>query len=355
MKKIFFTVGPSQLYPTVPQHIKTALQENIFSLSHRSNTFTEIAKNTHLALRKLLNIPDTHHIFFTSCALEGMERTIQSTSEKNTFHFVNGSFSREFWQIATDLKRNALRFDAPNGEGYNFALAKIPKNTELICMVQNETSTGVAIPMEQIYLVKKQNPQALIALDVVSSIPYTEIDFSIIDIVLFSVQKGFGLPAGLGVLIVNEKAIKKAELLAKKNISLGSFHSFPKLLEFEKKFQTRETPNVANIYLLGKVAEDMLTIGLETIRRQTEEKAKLLYDFFEQHEKYQPYVEKPYRSQTTIVIDVNGESEKIINYFEKKQMIIAAGYGKRKEHHIRIANFPSISIEATKKLLAAFS
>lgn len=355
MKKIFFTVGPSQLYPTVPGHIKTALKENVFSLSHRSNAYAEIAKNTHTALRKLLNIPDTHHIFFTSCALEGMERAIQNTAEKNTFHFVNGSFSREFWQIATDLKKNAVRFDAPNGEGYDFALAKIPKNTELICIVQNETSTGVAIPMKQIYQVKKQNPQALIAIDVVSSIPYTKIDFSLIDIVLFSVQKGFGLPAGLGILIVNEKALEKAERLGKKPISIGSFHSFPKLLEFEKKFQTRETPNVGNIYLLGKVAEDMLSTGIDTIRKETEEKAKLLYTFFEQHKKYKPYVQEPFRSLTTIVIDVNGESEKIIKNLERIGFIVAAGYGKRKEQHIRIGNFPSISIAATRKLLTTFS
>lgn len=355
MRKTFFTVGPSQLYPTVPGHIKTALKENIFSLSHRSSTFTDICKNTHTALRKLLNIPSTHHIFFTSCALEGMERTIQNTVAKNSFHFVNGSFSREFWQIAVDLQKNAVRFDAPNGEDFDFTSANIPKATELICIVQNETSTGVAIPMEEIYQVKKQNPQALIAIDVVSSIPYTAIDFSQIDIVLFSVQKGFGLPAGLGVLIVNEKALAKAESIAKKNISLGSFHSFPKLLEFEQKFQTRETPNVSNIYLLGKVAEDMLSVGIEVIREETEKKAKLIYDFFEQHKKYKPYVADPFRSQTTIVIDVNGDSEKIVKTLAKKGLVVAQGYGKRKDQHIRIANFPSLSQQQIKSLLQTIS
>lgn len=351
MKKIFFTVGPSQLYPTVSGHIKTALKENIFSLSHRSSTFTDIVKDTYTALRKLLNIPTTHHIFFTSCALEGMERTIQNTVGKNSFHFVNGSFSREFWQIAVDLQKNAVRFDAPNGEGFDMQSVKIPKKTELICIVQNETSTGVAIPMEHIYQIKKQHPQALIAVDVVSSIPYTTIDFSLIDIVLFSVQKGFGLPAGLGVLIVNDKALAKAEALAKKQISLGSFHSFPKLFEFEQKFQTRETPNVANIYLLGKVAEDMLKVGIDKIRKQTEQKAKLVYDFFEKHKKYKPYVAEPFRSKTTIVIDVNGESEKIVKTVKNKGLIVAQGYGKRKDQHIRIANFPSLTQKQIETLL----
>src|SRR6185369_12870969 len=268
MKKIFFTVGPSQLYPSVPTHIKTALKENIFSLSHRSKAFVAIYKEASDNLRKLLGIPTTHHVFFTSSALEGMERTIQNTVHKNSFHFVNGSFSREFWQIAVDLKKNAERADIPNGEGFDFPTVTIPKNTEVICIVQNETSTGVAIPMEHIYTVKKKHPSALIAIDVVSSIPYTTIDFSLIDIVLFSVQKGFGLPAGLGVLIVNDKALKKAALLEKKNVPIGSYHSFPKLFEFEQKFQTRETPNVSAIYLLEKVTKDMLTVGIDTIKKQ---------------------------------------------------------------------------------------
>ncbi len=355
MKKIFFTVGPSQLYPSVPKHIKTALKENVFSLSHRSNTFVEIYKGVSDNLRKLLDIPATHHIFFTSCALEGMERTIQNTVQKNSVHFVNGSFSREFWQIAVDLKKNAQRIDAPNGKGFDFASVNIPKNTELICLVQNETSTGVAIPMDFIYELKKNYPTALLAIDVVSSVPYTTIDFSKIDIALFSVQKGFGLPAGLGVLIVNDKAIKKAELLDKKNISIGSFHTFPKLFEFEQKFQTRETPNVSALYLLEKVTADMLTAGIKTIRKQTEQKADLLYAFFDNHSSYKPYVQDPFRSKTTIVIDVKGESETVVKKLAENGLIVAQGYGKRKDEHIRIANFPSLSLAMVKKLIRAFS
>ncbi|HSA83384.1 MAG TPA: aminotransferase class V-fold PLP-dependent enzyme [Patescibacteria group bacterium] len=352
MNKIFFTVGPSQLYPTIPTHIKTALKDDVLSLSHRSSTFVDIVKTTHENLRKLLGIPDTHHIFFTSCALEGMERTIQNTVETNSFHFVNGSFSREFWQIAVDLKKNAVRFDADNGEGFDFTKAKIPHNTELICLIQNETSTGVAIPMKNIYNLKKQHQKKLIAVDVVSSIPYTKIDFSLIDILIFSVQKGFGLPAGLGIMIVNDKALQKAETLAEKNITIGSFHNFLKLAEFEQKFQTRETPNVLNIYLLGKVTEDMLQKGIETIRKETDEKADLLYKFFEKHTQYEPYVADSFRSQTTIVIDVKGESQNIVNNLKKKGLIVAQGYGKRKDDHIRIANFPSLTKKDIKKLLS---
>lgn len=351
MKKVFFTVGPSQLYPTVPKHIKKALTEDIASISHRSEQFKQIYKAAVENIKNLLEVPDTHHIYFTASALEGMERTIQNTAKKYTFHFVNGSFSREFYQIATDLKKQALRFDAPNGEGFDIKNVVVPKKTELICFVQNETSTGVSTPLEDIYTIAKKYPQSLVAVDVVSSIPYIKLDFSLIDIALFSVQKGFGLPAGLGVLIVSDRALKKAQALAQSEVSIGSYHNFLKLEEFGQKFQTRETPNVLTIYLLAKVTEDMLKKGITTVRQETDKKASILYTFFEKHKHYTPFTKPPYRSQTTIVIQVKGESEKIVKQAAKHGFVIAQGYGKRKDDHIRIANFPSQTLRQVRQLL----
>lgn len=354
MKKIFLTVGPSQLYPTVPGHIQTALAEQVYSLSHRSAAFSKFYETADKNLRELLHIPPTHHIFFTACALEGMERTIQNTVEQTSFHFVNGSFSREFYRIATDLKKHTILQEAPNGEGFDLASVIIPEETELVCMVNNETSTGVALPLDAIYALRKRYPQMLFAVDVVSSIPYVSLDFSLIDIALFSVQKGFGLPAGLGVLIVNDKALAKAEAMAEKGINIGSYHNFLKLREFEKKYQTRETPNVGAIYLLGKVAGDMLAYGQEKMREETEEKAQMLYAFFDKHEKYKPFVAEPFRSKTTIVIDAAGESAKIVESLAQQGIIVAQGYGKSKDQHIRIANFPAVSVAQTKQFLTMF-
>lgn len=354
MKNIFFTVGPSQLYPTVPEHINTALRDDILSLSHRSEKFKDINKTTQLNLRKLLNLPETHHIFYTGCALEAMERVIQNTVKKHVLHFVNGSFSREFFQAADDLKKKVIRIDAPNGEGFNFDEIKIPKKTELVCFVHNETSTGVALHMESIYRLKKRYPEKLFAIDIVSSAPYVDLDFSKIDIAFFSVQKGFGMPAGLGVLIVNDAALAKALSLYGQGISIGSYHNFLKFREFEEKTQTRETPNVLGIYLLGKVAGDMLDIGIDTIRKEIETKAETIYSFFENHKEFKPNVTNSNRSLTTLVIDVNGKSDEIVKKLAKHGLIVAKGYGKRKDMHIRIGNFPAHTKADVKKLLSYF-
>ena len=39
MKPIFFTPGPSQLYPTCQTHVEKAFEENIPSISHRGEKF----------------------------------------------------------------------------------------------------------------------------------------------------------------------------------------------------------------------------------------------------------------------------------------------------------------------------
>src|SRR5205809_633861 len=105
MKNIYFTLGPTQLYPTVTGHIQQAIKEDILSISHRGKKFVEIYQELSHNLRLLLNIPSTHHIFFTGNSIESMERIIANTVEKKSFHIITGDFSQRFYQIASDLNK----------------------------------------------------------------------------------------------------------------------------------------------------------------------------------------------------------------------------------------------------------
>lgn len=354
MKQIYFTPGPSQLYPTVSQHIKYALDHDLGSISHRSQLFQDIFAKTVRSLRALMHIPKTHHVFFLPSSLESMERIIQNTVEKYSFHFVNGAFSKKWYQFSVDLHKKPEKFEVDPGNGFDFTKIKIPRQTELICITQNETSTGVSLPIQDIYNLHKRFPQPIIALDIVSSAPYPLIDFSYIDMAFFSVQKGFGMPAGLDVLIINDRAIKQSLKVSKK-VSIGTYHSLPSLLSMAEKNQTPETPNVLFIYVLGKVCQDMLKKGISKIRREVNIKAKSIYDFAEKSNFYKPFVrEKRYRSTTTIDLKlINKTSDDVVMKLKKKGLIIDKGYGEFKGKHIRIANFPQHSSMTFKKLCAA--
>ena len=352
MKKVFFTPGPSQLYPSVPSHIKTALDEHIAEISHRGESFKQIFANSTNNLKKLLSIPQDYSIFFTGSATEAMERVIENCVETSSYHFVNGAFSKRFYSIAVELKKKPIKNEVEPGKGFDFKNIEIPDEAELICFTHNESATGVMLPEEEIASFKKRYPDKLIAVDVVSSIPYVNLDYTLMDFVFFSVQKGFGLPAGMGVMIVSPKALEKAAYLQKKGLNIGSYHNFISLKIFADKNVTPETPPVLLMYLFEKVTEEMTKLGIHTIRKQTEVKAKLLYDYLDSFNPSAAFItEKKFRSQTIIVCQFGEHIEKIKKEAKEKGMIVGTGYDPYKLTQIRIANLPAHSLEEIKMLL----
>lgn len=363
-KKIYFTVGPSQIYPTVPVHIKNAIKNDILSISHRGDQFKNIYGSMTSGLRKLLNIPETHEIIVLSSALEAMDRVIQSMSHNKTYHILTGNFGKIWMNIASDLGKSpeVLQFfNWDTGEIAKKSLdeIKIPKKSELVCITQNDTSTGFSIPMSEIYKLQDKNPDKLFALDIVSSVPYVDIEYDKLDAVFFSVQKGFGLPAGLSILILSPKAIAKAEKLSKiSGYSIGSYHNVLKLSKKSRNNQTNETPNVLGIYLLDLVIKDYLKSGLQKLRKRLDLQSGMMYSFFSKPEYYSAFIkEGKYQSVTDPVFEILKGSTPLIKFAAEKGLILGAGYKASsaggidfKEKHIRVANFPAITEKEIKKL-----
>jgi phosphoserine aminotransferase len=343
--QVNFTPGPSQLYFTVEDHIRTAFREGIPSLSHRSKTFESIYRETSEGLRALLDLPSSYHIFFTSSATEIWERVIQNLVLRDSFHLVNGSFSKRFFEIAQQLKKEPSKNEVALGEGFDLSSLVIP-STELIAVTHNETSTGVALPVDDLHTLRERYPDALIVVDAVSSLPYPTFDYNKFDSVFFSVQKGFGLPAGLGVWMVNERCLAKAESILSSGQSVGSYHNLPSLYTHAQKYQTPETPNVLAIYLLNRVVKDMLLRGIQSIRKETEYKATTLYELLNRHAVLKPFVkEKKFRSKTVVVANCEDATERLVALLQSKGIQPGDGYGAFKKTQLRFANFPTHSKE----------
>lgn len=348
----YLTVGPSGLRKNVPMLIKEALENDVCSISHRSKDFENFFSRTVSAVKILFNVPENYHIFFLGSATECMERIIENCVSKRSFHFVNGAFSKRFFEIALELGKDSKKCEVPFGEGFSFDSATIPDDTEMICFTHNETSTGVMIDLNDVYSIKKKNPEKLVAVDIVSSAPYCDVDFSYVDCAFFSVQKGMGMPAGLGVMIVNDKCIDKAKVVNEK-VSIGSYHSLLSLQKKALKNQTPETPNVLGIYLLGKVCEEMNSYGIDRLREETDEKAKMLYEFFSGDSRFSLFVkDEKLRSKTVVVSEVLKGSFPVIEKVKEKGFVIGTGYGKFKEKQIRLANFPQVSKDDVEELIS---
>lgn len=345
---ITFAPGPSELYFTVKDHVNQAFRENVPSISHRSKQFENFCQAATEGLKDLLGVPSGYHVFFTASASEVWERAVQNLTAESSFHYVNGSFSKKFFEVAGQLGRRTSKIEVAAGHGFNEIHTD---HAELVALVANETSTGVTTGNDFIKQVRAKHPNAFLIVDAVSAVPYQTFDYSIIDSCYFSVQKGFGLPAGLGIWIVNERCIDQAHTLSKKQ-SIGSFHSIPSFLSFEQKHQTPATPNVLGIYLLSKVVEDFLRRGINIIRKETEYKSAILYQALANHGLIKPAVENTaWQSKTTIVANTGAHTSKLAQYLENQGLSPGDGYGAGKNTQLRFANFPAHSKETYEKLV----
>lgn len=345
--KIYFTPGPAQLFYTFEEHLKRALFQDIPSISHRSSTFIKVIQETNEALRELLALPENYDIYFLNSANEAWDRIVQNLVENSSHHFANGAFSKKFYDFAREHGKQSTCTEV--GDGHAFDSWDIPEAAELIGITKNETSVGFSFTEEEIAKLRASNPDKLIALDVVSATPSLPVDFKNVDTAYFSVQKAFGLPPGLGVWLVNDRCHEVASGRAK-STSLGSYRALPNLKKFGDKNQTPETPNMLYIYLLGKIAQDMINAGIRRIQNDTIYKATILNQVIEDHPQLSHFVDsKPHRSKTTIVANAE-DTDKFITFFEKKGIVLGAGYGDHKKNHIRIANFPTHSKESIEML-----
>lgn len=352
MKKVFFTPGPSQLYPTVPAHLQTAWQDGWLSLSHRSEAFHGLYREATAAVRSLFDLPAGHEVFFLASATEAMARIVENCLARKSWHLVNGAFSERFWAAAWAAGKTAEKTEVTWGCGFDLATAVVPADAEMMCLTQTETSTGVSLPPASIEALARTYPDKLLAVDLVSSAPLVALDFRLIDCAFFSVQKGFGLPAGLGVLIVSPRAMERAATLARRRPEAG-YHDFVTLKKYAAREETPETPNVLAIYLLSRVGADMERRGIEVIRREISRRARIIYDALKAGPGLRPGVAEPaYRSPTVCVADVlrPGGAGEMTGRLAADGLIIGRGYGKKRDRQVRIANFPALWPEDVAEL-----
>jgi phosphoserine aminotransferase len=329
-----------------------AWNKDVMSISHRGMAFSDIYRRADGALRNVMGVPENWQIMFVGSATEAMERITQGVVDNRSHHYVDGAFSKKWLSIAKALEKEVTSVTVPDGSGFGQDIMGIPEDVELLCITHNETSTGVMWPEDTLAGVARGS-RALVALDVVSSAPMVPIDFTKFDAVFLSVQKAFGLPAGLGVLMAGPGLLGRADDLLSRGLSVGSYHSLPELATAARKFQTPATPNVQAIYLLGRVAEDMAETGIEALQAENQHRAEILYDVLNSSRELEPFVQDgEWRSQTVVVTGVRGGNDKLHGQLADRGLIIGKGYKPYGDEHLRIANFPSIDQEEFDRVVS---
>ncbi|MFB0908382.1 MAG: aminotransferase class V-fold PLP-dependent enzyme [Spirosomataceae bacterium] len=198
---------------------------------------------------------------------------------------------------------------------------------------------------------RKQNPKTFIALDATSSMAGVSLPWQTGDVWFASVQKCFGLPSGLAILVVSPKAVERAE-----TVNDGVFYnSFLNIRANFLKNQTPYTPNILGIALLNKQAG--FVGNNEIIDEKIKSRAANFYQFIKTQTAFDPLIETE-KVQSPTVITIRSKETDVLNVIEEmkaKGITLGKGYGEWKNDTFRVANFPAITDSEFEYLMKALN
>lgn len=333
---ITFYPGPSKVYPQVETYLHEAFESGLISENHRSEPFMRMMEETVRNLKLKLAVPDDYEVYFVSSATECWEIIAQSVIRDSSLHIFNGAFGEKWKEYTHNItgKTGSYAFDSEQLP--DFSEIAVASPDEVICITHNETSNGTAIPASFLNKLRSQ-VQNVIAIDATSSMAGVEMPWESADIWYASVQKCFGLPAGMGVMVVSPRAIAQAE-------NIGERSHYNSLLFIRDNFlknQTPYTPNTLGIYLLGKIMKHVAPI--KDVSGQTGQRAAAWYSFLKENN-YKLLIEnEAVRSETVIAVFAEkGRISALKKAAKQVGITLGNGYGRDKETSFRIANFPAI-------------
>lgn len=323
---------------------KEAFENGILEKNHRSEPFMHLLEDCITLLKNHLNIPSDYKVFFVSSATEAWEICAQSLFGKAPAKFYyNGAFGEKWMKYSEKIHSqvSGVKFEL---EDEILADASFVGD---VCLVANETSNGTQVNPASFK--DAMSDKSLLYVDAVSSLGGVDYQIRDADVWISSSQKCFGLPSGMGIMIVSPKAQARAKEIGDRNF----YNSLLFVEENFNKHQTPYTPNILSVYLLKRLLENLPNI--KEISNDLTIRAKMLYDHFDGLETLQPLISNgKVRSQTLVAITCSNLPE-LDAYLTKNRITIGKGYGEWKDSTFRIANFPSIDNQEYDYLLEILS
>jgi aspartate aminotransferase-like enzyme len=316
--------------------------------SHRSKEYLSLHYETVRLLQEFISTKNEIFLF-SSTGTGFMEASVRNCVRKRMLCCINGSFGERFAEVAESNGISLVKIAPPLGEPISPAeldrMLNENPNVEAVALTHNETSVGLINPLKDLAAVVNKHGK-LLFVDAVSSMGGTEINVDElgIDVCFSSSQKCFGVPPGLGMGSVSERALTLSATAKNK----GWYFDF-KLWEADQK-KGHGTPVTS---VIPQIAG--LNTALKMIQRNGGK--KWYFDLYkERNLKIRKGVEKiglstfPKKgSESPTVNCINApESMDGVTVYEKMRengFELAEGYGPLKKKTFRIGNMGYIEMD----------
>lgn len=341
--------GPVEVRPEILQ------AQTEWMIGHRSKAFEELFARLQTKLR--LAFFTQSRVFVSGSSgtglWEGAARNCIRDGHK-ALHLIGGAFSERWADISRLNGKEIDVIEVPWGQPHTpemVAEALKKARYDALCVVHNETSTGVTNPIREIAEVVRGYDETLMLVDTVSGFLGIElrVDEWGIDMALTSSQKAFALPPGVAFAAVSDRVLARAKTVTHR----GFYFDFLELEAGLVKNNTPSTPPVSLMFAADKQMDDILTETLPARWARHIAMRDVTIGWAEDRG-MGVYAAEGYRSPTvtTVTNGRNIDVDAMAKFMGTKQFSMDKGYGKIKGKTFRIAHMGDMSMTTLEEVLA---
>lgn len=329
--------------------------QTAWMIGHRSKAFEELFARLQEKLRKAFLTQSRVFVQGSSGTglWEGASRNCIRDGKK-ALHLVGGAFSERWAEISqlNGKEVDVLAVDWGKAHTADMVEEALKKASyDAVCVVHNETSTGVTNPIKAIGEVVHQYEDTLYLVDSVSGFLGAElrVDEWGIDFALTSSQKAFALPPGLAFAAVSDRVLARAAQVTNR----GYYFDFLEIEASLKKNNTPSTPPVSLMFAADKQLDDVMAEGLEA-RWARHTQMRDMTITWADNRGMGVFSQDGYRSPTVTTVS-NGRNinvDDMAKFMGGKSFSMDKGYGKIKGKTFRIAHMGDMQPSTLEEVLS---
>lgn len=344
-----FGCGPSKVRPEQLQALSTA-GAALFGTSHRQAPVKNLVGRVRSGLSDLFSLPDGYEVILgNGGATAFWDAAAFGLIDKRSLHLTYGEFSSKF---ASCVAKNPFVGDPIiiKADAGSAPEPQSDPSVDVIGWAHNETSTGVAVP------VQRPSGDALVLIDATSGAGGLPVDITDVDAYYFAPQKNFASDGGMWLSVMSPAALARVEAIAASGRWVPDFLSLPIAVENSVKNQTYNTPAIATLLLLAEQLDWLLgNGGLDWAVKRTADSSQRLYSWAEERPYTTPFVADPaLRSQVVGTIDFvdDVDAAAVAKTLRANGIVDTEPYRKLGRNQLRIAMFPAVDPDDISALIA---
>lgn len=324
-------------------------------IGHRSAAFAELFARIEDKLKQAFLTQNRVFIHGSSGTglWEGASRNC-IRDDRKALHLVGGAFSERWAEISqwNGKQIDVISVDWGKAHTPEMVADALRKETyDAVCMVHNETSTGVTNPLKDIAAVVRQYDDTLLLVDTVSGFLGAELrtDEWGIDVALTSSQKAFALPPGLAFAAVSDRVIERASQIRNR----GYYFDFLEINKLLQKNNTPATPPISLMYAADRQLDDIMAEGVKN-RWARHLHMRDMTIAWAQSRNLGLFAQDGYRSPTvtTVANTIGFDIDAMAKFMGGKGFSMDKGYGQIKGKTFRIAHMGDMQVATLEEVLA---